>query len=211
MKANVILKKLEPADLPKIAAVHMSSFPDSALTKLGASIVERYYLWHLTGPHKRVVATGAFIGDECVGFSFSGIFNGSVSGFIKKNKISLIKGVLMNPQHMLDPIYLGRIRTGVKLLRRFSARNPIASCRHKSETVHYGIVSIAVSRDHQKEGIGQILILDAQEQAIKFGHQMICLTVNPENEQAIRFYEKQNWQKMLQNGLWKGAMIKDLR
>lgn len=213
MKTEIILRKLTTADLPQIARVHINSFPDSALTKLGAGIVERYYRWQLTGPHEKVRAVGAFIADECVGFSFSGVFDGSTSGFIRQNRVFLVKEVLRRPQLFFNQTFLGRLREGVRLLTRFAKKKPASTAKPAGERTppNYGILSIAVSQNHQKSGIGQLLMRDAETEAYKYGFQEICLTVHPENKKAVRFYEKQNWQKFTQSGLWRGAMTKSLK
>lgn len=211
MNPKVILKSLETDDLPLIAQVHMDSFPDSALTKLGLAVVERYYLWQVTGPHQKVRATGAFVADECAGFSFSGVFNGSTYGFIHQNRTLLIKSVLRHPRLFLSSLFLKRLSEGIRLLARFGGKKP-ASKGSASRTVpNYGILSIAVSPHFQKLGIGQLLMLDAEEEALKYGCREICLTVHPANKKAVRFYEHQNWQKFRTSDLWNGAMRKILK
>ncbi|MGB7208349.1 MAG: GNAT family N-acetyltransferase [Pyrinomonadaceae bacterium] len=211
MNPEVILKHLKVKDLPLIAQVHIDSFPDSALTKLGPAVVERYYLWQLTGPHKKVWATGAFVTDECAGFSFSGIFNGSTSGFIYRYKASLIKAVLSRPQLFFNPLFLKRLGEGVRLLTRFSRKKPASTAATSSRTPNYGILSIAVAPQFQKLGIGQLLMFDAEDEALKYGCREICLTVHPGNVKAVRFYESHNWQRFAPSNLWNGAMVKTLR
>ena len=212
MNNEVTLKKLEPADLPQVVRVHLDSFPDSALTRLGAEVVRLYYLWQLTGPHEKVRATGAFAGDDCVGFSFSGIFNGSTSGFIQRNKTALIVNSLMRPWLIFNPLFFTRLREGVKLLRRFNKKKSVSiDGDKKTKQQIYGILSIAVAGSCQKAGIGQMLMRDAEDEAVKYGYESICLTVHPDNKTAVKFYEKQNWQRFRQSDLWDGAMIKLLK
>lgn len=210
MKQEFVLKELEPEDLRQVVGVHINSFPESALTKLGAKIVRRYYLWQLTGPHRKVRATGAFIGNDCAGFSFSGIFNGSTSGFIQQNKGFLVKEVLLRPWLLFNPLFMKRLGEGVKLLRRSSKKRSPKSAAGESQMTDYGILSIAVADKYQKSGIGQMLMIDAEKEARKYGYRQICLTVHPDNQKAVRFYEKQNWQKFYQSDSWNGAMIKNL-
>ena len=102
MSPEVILRPIKVDDLPLIARVHIDSFPESALTRLGPAVVERYYHWQLTGPHKKVWATGAFVADKCAGFSFCGVFNGSTSGFVNEHKVCLIRSVLVRPQLLFE-------------------------------------------------------------------------------------------------------------
>ena len=212
MSNEITLRKLEPADLPQVVSVHLDSFPDSALTRLGAEVVRLYYLWQLDGPHEKVQATGAFAGNDCVGFSFSGIFNGSTSGFIHQNKTALIVNSLMRPWLIFNPLFFTRVREGVKLLRRFNKKKSVSiDGDKKPKHKIYGILSIAVAGNCQKAGIGQMLMRDAEEEAVKYGYESICLTVHPDNKTAVKFYEKQNWQRFRQSDLWDGAMIKLLK
>lgn len=212
MSNGITLRKLEPADLPQVARVHLGSFPDSALSKLGAEVVRLYYLWQLNGPHEKVQATGAFAGEDCVGFSFSGIFNGSTSGFIHRNKTALIVNSLMRPWLVFNPLFFKRLREGVRLLRRFTGKKPASTESVKSSKAKiYGILSIAVAENCQKSGIGHLLMRDAEDEAVKYGYKSICLTVHPDNKKAVKFYEKQNWQRFRQTDLWDGAMIKLLK
>lgn len=212
MNNEITLRELEPADLPQVVRVHLDSFPDSALTKLGAEVVRLYYLWQLTGPHEKVRATGAFAGKDCVGFSFSGIFNGSTSGFIHQNKSALIVNSLMRPWLIFNPLFFKRLREGVKLLRRFAIKKNVSSeSNKKPKKKFYGILSIAVAGNCQKAGIGQMLMRDAEQEAVKYGYESICLTVHPDNVKAVKFYEKQNWQRFREADLWDGAMIKLLK
>jgi ribosomal protein S18 acetylase RimI-like enzyme len=212
MKQEVVLRKIQPEDLLHVVAVHINSFPESALTRLGAQIVRRYYLWQLTGPHKKVWATGAYVGDDCAGFSFSGIYNGSTSGFIQQNKRFLVKEVLLRPWLLFNPLFMKRLGEGVKLIRCYSKkRSPKITVAGQLQMTDYGILSIAVADKYQKSGIGQMLMLDAEKEARKYGYRQICLTVHPDNTKAVRFYEKQNWQKFYQSDSWNGAMIKSLQ
>ena len=211
MNPKVILKSLKTDDLPLIARVHIDSFPDSALSKLGSQVVELYYLWQMTGPHQKVRATGAFVANECAGFSFSGIFHGSTSGFIRQNKSALVKSVVRNPRLLFNSLYLKRLSEGIRLLARIGRKKPESQIAGIRPAPKYGILSIAVSPHFQKLGIGHLLMLDAEEEALKYGCSEICLTVHPANQKAVRFYEHQNWQKFTTTDLWSGAMMKNLR
>lgn len=51
---SVLPRPLSAPDLGQAVQIHRAAFPDSALTKLGAEAVCRYYLWLLTGPHDAV-------------------------------------------------------------------------------------------------------------------------------------------------------------
>ena len=219
MTDKIILRELNTDDLPLIAAVHSAAFPDGALTRLGRVVVERYYLWQLTGPHSTVRAVGAFSGGDCAGFSFGGVFTGgSTSGFLRLNKTLLVKQFLLHPQNILSPQYLQRVWTSVKILRRaarrtleIAAENASPNKKSPKKPASFGILSIAVSPEFQSHGIGKMLLLDAEREAVRSGFSQMDLMVHPDNTQAVRFYEKLEWEKLSADGKWRGVMIKKLR
>lgn len=208
---KVVLKELSGNDLGKVAQVHLDSFSQSALTKLGTAIVQRYYLWQLTGPHKDVRAVGAFVDDDCAGFSFSGVFNGSTAGFLEQNKSFLIKQVLFRPWLILNPVFLKKMLYGVNALRRFNKKQKTPQKNPQIKSLPFGILSIAVSNKYQKLGIGKILLHDAEQKAVKCGFEQIELTVNPGNRNAVKFYENLDWKKSPPGEKWKGYMVKMLK
>lgn len=212
MNFKVTIRPILVEDLPLVARLHLDSFPDSALTKLGPAIVERYYQWQLAGPHRKVHAVAAFVAAECAGFSFSGIFSGSTSGFIRRYRANLITAVLRHPHLIFNERFLKRLGEGIRLLTR---QKKLTVRDTKGGTAEprtdYGILSIAVAPRFQKSGIGQRLMLDAEAEALKYGCRELCLTVHPENTKAVRFYEKQEWRKLVTAGLWNGAMVKTLK
>jgi GNAT superfamily N-acetyltransferase len=210
-KPKVEIKEIKREDLDKIAEVHIDSFPNSALTKLGSAIVERYYLWQLIGPHKNVKSVGAFVDNNCAGFSFSGVFDGSTSGFLKENRTFLIKEVLLHPWLITNPLFFKRLLYGVQVLRRFSKKKKHSKENKPAKALPYGILSIAVSNKYQNLGIGKILMDIAETDAVDCGFKQIELTVSPKNVKAIKFYEKLSWQKILEGNEWKGYMVKNLK
>lgn len=192
--------------------MHRLAFPDSAWTKLGGRIVEEYYLWHLTGPHPVVRATGVFVDGEFAGFCVSGVFQASTSGFLARNLNLLMMRLAVRPWLVLDPVFFGKLKSGRKIMKRYKSKNrdrtqPIAAAAADS----FGILAIAVDPRRQGLGLGQLLMDDAEKTAIKLDFQKMDLTVNPQNISAIRFYEKQNWVKLRVNDKWKGVMIKTLQ
>ena len=208
---EVTLRAITLQDLPAVAGVHLDSFPKSALSRLGSSIVERYYHWQLEGPHRKVWAVGAFLDGECVGYSFSGDFNGSTSGFLRRNRGYLAGMIMLRPWLLFDPFFFDRFRSGLKLLafrRNKKAGESASGVEPKPRS--YGILSIAVARKYQKFGIGKIMMLDAEREATGCEFTQMHLTVSPENEKAIRFYEGLGWVRKDDNGDWHGLMVKQL-
>src|SRR5688572_23507902 len=118
---EVTLRRLGSADLPRVAIVHHLAFPDSALAKLGSEAICRYYEWQLHGPHE-VVASGAFMNGECVGFCFSGVFRGATSGFLKRNRTYLVKRVVTHPWLLTNELVRSRLLTSIRILSGTSSK-----------------------------------------------------------------------------------------
>jgi ribosomal protein S18 acetylase RimI-like enzyme len=205
---GVKLRELGTDDIEAISRVHCAAFPESSWTKLGAKVTQRYYLWQLKGNHPLVSAVGAFVGNECAGFYIGGIFRGSTSGFLKNNRGLLVYSTLTRPWLIFDSVFFERVKTGRRLLKRFTKRKKVKADEPLQPKKSFGILAIAVSPQFQKFGIGKKLLVKAEQTAINFGFEQMHLTVHLANKGAIAFYEKLNWQKSLEGGEWKGLMRK---
>lgn len=216
-KPQVCLRELTSNALKEVTRVHLASFPDSALTKLGFEPVRRYYEWQLLGPHD-VTALGAFVEESLAGFCFGGIFRGATSGFLNKNRTYLAYRLLTHPWLIANPIVHDRMTTSIRLLRRFAKTKHATPVTEKAKpqtetmprTKPFGILSIAVHPEHQGLGIGKLLMMQSEIIARQLGFDEMDLTVHTDNEQAIDFYERLGWEKTTQEGVWKGAMKKHL-
>ena len=75
----------------------------------------------------------------------------------------------------------------------------------------FGILAIAVHPDFQGLGVGQALMAHAESVARIQQFPQMQLSVAPDNQQAVRFYERLGWQRIVKPGHeWKGDMIKPL-
>lgn len=208
-KHTVKIRPLTLADLSGIVAVHQAAFPGSAITRLGPEAVRRYYAWQLTGPHDSQ-NIGAFVDGRLVGFCFGGTFRGALSGYLRENRIFLATRLLVRPWLLADPIFRNRIVRGVQALRRFGRTrsnahsHPVTEQRPSS----FGILSIAVDPQLQGAGVGQVLMVAAEEEARRRGCEQMNLSVSTENQQAIRFYERGGWTRTMRGDKWDGHMTK---
>ncbi|MCC6972727.1 MAG: GNAT family N-acetyltransferase [Anaerolineae bacterium] len=200
--------------LPFVVQIHRAAFPDSALTKLGAEAVRRYYLWLMTGPHD-AVNVGAFDDqDNLVGFCFGGKFRGALSGFLQQNRGFLIRTVLMRPWLLGNEIFRERLSLAFNIFRRLrkKSRSTTAVKKEVSQPKRnsFGILSIAVDPQRQKTGAGRAIMEYCEQIAIQQGFQFMDLTVHPTNHNAVAFYERLGWERVLEQGEWKGRMTKSL-
>ena len=212
------LRALTADDLRAVTHIHSAAFPASAMTALGDEAVRRYYLWQLEGPHE-VTTAAAFHGIEMAGFYFGGIFRGALSGFLARERNYLAWRIVTHPWLVMNPLFRDRLGTGLRVLRKkvwatqpASATKPSATNRPRE----FGILAIAVHPSFQGLGVGQALMAHA-ESAARAGHfQQMQLNVAPDNQQAVRFYERLGWQRVVKSvpdrpgHEWKGDMIKPL-
>jgi ribosomal protein S18 acetylase RimI-like enzyme len=200
---NAILRALGPSDLPTVAAIHCAAFPSSWLTKLGKAAVVRYYAWQMEGPHEAYVF-GATIDGKLSGFCFSGVFPTAIAGYLRQNWVPLTWRLLMRPSLLRSPLLAERLRRALQALFASKAK---ARPANEHEKRPFDILSIAVDPGVQRVGLGQLMMERAREVAAEHGFHVMTLMVNPENRQALRFYEKIGWERALMNGEWRGNMV----
>lgn len=204
------ISQLSSADLPGVAAVHTRAFPRSALTALGAEAVRRYYEWQLVGPHD-VVALGAWSNGALAGFCFGGVFRGALSGFVRSNRNYLVRRVLIHPWLALNPLFRDRLASGIHVLGLVRRKPDTGRAEVPSPTGRsFGILAIAVDPALQRAGIGRMLLAAAEDHALQGAFRRMHLTVQPENQQAVRFYEGLGWHKVETRETWNGEMARDL-
>jgi ribosomal protein S18 acetylase RimI-like enzyme len=206
---EVHIRKIEAADLPSVAAIHMMAFPESALTMLGTEAVRRYYEWQLIGPHE-VAGLSARVNSELVGFCFGGVFRGAMSGFLHKNRKFLIWRVLTHPWFATNPIFRERLTFAVHILKRFGkSKAPVPHTKDPTRD-SFAILAIATDPCRQGLGVGKLLMKESEDIARKRGFREMSLTVHPDNHRAIRFYVRLDWEKLSENGVWGGGMKKSI-
>lgn len=194
-------------DLPQVAKIHIAAFPKSFLSGLGQEVVRRYYEWQLVGPHE-TTALGAFSQDTLQGFCFGGIFRGAMNGFLRTNRYYLIGKILTHPWVIMNSEFRQRMLMGWRL-KFFQKVNLHPTVKSGPAARHFGILSIGVDPESQRQGIGRLLMEVAEEEARKKGHQETLLTVALNNLEAISFYEKLGWEKSFtEDGSFQGAMRK---
>ena len=207
IRSNIEIKELTTEDIPEIVHIHIESFPESLMTRLGAEILQKYYEWHFDESHKIVKVAGAVYDGKCIGFILTGVFNGSTSGFVRKNIWLIIKEAAVRPWLLFDKKLIKKFKSGTKILTStFTKKPPVNNPRVKS----YGLVSLAVSPAYRKLGAGKILMEEFELIAKNCGYSRTDFTVEPTNYKAVNLYEKLGWQRTLSNGEWKGAMEKDI-
>jgi len=203
------IRPINDNDLLEVTRIHLAAFPQSALTKLGAEAVRRYYHWQLHGPHD-CYAIAAFDKEQMLGFCFAGVFHGALGGFLQKNKKFLFCRVLLRPWLLFNEIFRDRLKTAFRSLRIFPSKKKMTKNSNPMNPVKsFSILSIAVDPTIQTKGVGKALMKAAEEEAVRRGYERMHLTVHPSNTKAVQFYLKVGWIKNDADP-WAGGMYKFL-
>lgn len=209
MENDYTIRRLIESDLFTVAKIHKNAFADSALSKLGLEPIRRYYEWQLTGPHD-CYAIGAFDEtDELLGFCFSGVFRGALSGFLNNNLKFLFSWIILHPWLIFNPLVTDRIKMAFKIKK--IAANALPSDLKQVKTKSFGVLSIAVDPQIQGKGVGKLLMDAVEVEAKTKGFEQLHLTVHPANTQAVEFYLRCGWNKWSSECVvWNGLMVKPL-
>lgn len=180
------------------------------MTLLGAESVRRYYHWQLTGPHEAVALCIEESG-EVTAFCFGGIFRGALRGFLEKNVGYLLWRVVSRPWVVVNPIVRKQIGAAIRSLNSRSSASPSVHVRNVVSRPTFGVLAIAVDPATAGKGQGQQLMKCLEDAAMKGQFSGMHLTVSPDNQRAVSFYERLGWSRVpAEDGTWKGFMKKNL-
>jgi ribosomal protein S18 acetylase RimI-like enzyme len=216
--SEFLIRDVHVDDLNGIVRIHVATFPDRALVKLGSETIWRYYAFllkefNLSKPICAVADKGSL-----AGFCFAGLYSGSFSGFLKSNLNFLIGRLLLRPWLIFDPVILELRKPVLNALRRILKRRrrekeATASGPQNGEDLiktRWGILAIATDPKFQRKGVGERLMCSVEDHAKTLNVEKLGLSVHPENIPAVRFYEKLGWVKVMTTAEWQGEMEKRL-
>ena len=210
MNGTIELRPIIETDLKAVVQVHKTAFPASAMTQLGEEALRRYYGGLLKGPYESS-CMGAFKGEELLGFCFAGVFRGSDSDFVRRNLLYLTWRVITHPTLTRNEIIRERLKYILRIFKPKTRKKSPQAGSSSPGTKRFGILSVAVSSNCQGSGIGKKLMANAEAEALQRGFTSMRLTVHPENQQAVVFYEHLGWKRRLHNKAWEGFMEKELK
>lgn len=199
------INNIELTDLQGLAEVHILAFERRALAELAAEAVRRYYQWLLNDVHE-ADRFGLWVDDKLIGFCFSGKFKGALNGFLRVNRNFLILKEISRPWLIFSDFFRQRIWLALRSLNWIKNNNLTSPPQPPKRT--YGILSIAVDPGYQGLGYGKILLEHAEKLAIEKGFEWMNLSVDENNHQAIIFYIKNGWNKLIDGKIWTGRMEK---
>lgn len=175
----MIVRPVTSNDFESIALIHKSSYSNKHLTSFfSLLLLQQYYkaVWD-KNPYAFIV-TGEK--GEPLGFVIGGDkLDEVIQQFIKTHRLNLAKVALKHPKF----IFL-RILDKLKQISQ-----------QKKTSIPFQLLSIAVRKDEQAAGCGKLLLGEFEKKLQNEGITQYGLSVKKNNEQAIRFYEKNNFKQ----------------
>ncbi len=202
-------RPLATSDLRASAAIHVEAFPHAAISQLGVATAERYHASLLA--RDDVHAFAAVSADRLAGFCFGGTARAVEGAFLRENLWFVGGELLKRPSLVTQPFIHDRIRAGLRFLHpkdsSVDERNfPAEATASSSFTILY----LAVHPDIEGRGVAQQLLEAVESHARSRAFAQMDLSVYLDNVRAIAFYERNGWQRLIQDGAWQGFMFKSL-
>jgi ribosomal protein S18 acetylase RimI-like enzyme len=207
-----VQRPLASSDLRASAAIHVEAFPHAAISQLGPATAERYHA-SLLARHD-VHAMAAFTADRLAGFCFGGTACDVEGDFLRGNLWFIGSELLRRPALLTQPFIRERIGAGLRFLRPAFKRAEPASqsgaAPAPTTPSSFTILYIAVHPDVEGRGVARQLLAAAESCARARGFARMDLSVYLDNARAIAFYERNGWERLIQDGAWQGFMFKQL-
>lgn len=175
-KADYTFRLATPADLPRIAQIHKSTFPSHYVTALlPLSVLEDYYGRFIGEGAEILLAVDQTDSEEKIlGMAVYGVEIGQrIRRFRAERRVAIYATALRHP-----------IIAGKKLIQQLTAR---LRAGRDDPPADFLFLSLAV--EHKGGGVGKDLALQTMDRAAELGHAMIGLYVNADNIGVINLHE----------------------
>jgi ribosomal protein S18 acetylase RimI-like enzyme len=186
-------------DLKRIAKCHYKVFPRSLTTRMGVPYLEKIFSWYLSTDKAFlffVEAEGKVAG-YAGGMIVDGtLAHGSASSLTQHTFNDSIKALLARPWLFFHPEFVSRYA--------LFTRNIFTRIRNKFQSIevrsavkpvepYAGLVVIGVDPAFQGKGYGSAILTEFEKRTIHYGLKRMLLTVNVNNEKAIKSYTRNGW------------------
>lgn len=180
-----MIRSAKQDDLKNIAVLHIECFPDYFLTRLGLSLLAKYYKEFITIDNIFLIS----VEDSKVNGLLVGTPSSAVgrNGFIRKNLIALLLRMLWLCIKF-DKETWKRVFGLINSFRILQNANNKA--KNNQINTEPSLLSICVSENYKGKGIAKKLMREFERQLVITGYHGYNLTVHKSNQRAIKFYEK---------------------
>lgn len=173
------LSQLTEQQLKTVCELHKTEIP-TLLGKLGPSFLSEYYQKAINDPD--VIAISALdASGHVLGWAIGSAHPAVLTGNLRSNKLWFIKNIFKSI--LRDPSLI------IELASQVNA-DPINNLLERQIELTY----IGVHPDARSKGVGESLLTHFLDRARVFGANSVELSVEVENVQAIRFYQKHGFQ-----------------
>lgn len=189
------------ADLEKVAKCHQNAFPYALSSRMGLLYLTKMFDWYLSTD--KTFLLHLTFGEETVGYCGGLVVDGtlktgSASGMLQHSFREGMFTVIGRPWLLFHPEMLKKYRLIARnILMKLKIKRPSGLAEDPSNSSivpHVGLVVIGVDPRFQGKGIGALLLEKFQNHAQVIGIQKLQLTVNHNNEKAIKAYIRNGWQ-----------------
>jgi hypothetical protein len=167
---------------------------------MGQRYVEKMLGWYLADSRAFIFlleVDGRCVG-YCGGLLADGVTRvGSASSMIQHSYREAVRTFLKRPWLLLHPEFRPKyglaLRNVMKRIhKKFGAKEkPLVSTGIEP---HTGLIVIGLLPEYQGRGFGSMMLLEFERISRERGFSLMTLTVRPENESAIRSYQRNGWQ-----------------
>lgn len=221
MKVKIRIAQIN--DLKNLALCHMSAFPKSLTTAMGSSYVKKTLEWYITEPDAFLIMAENEK-KEALGYAggllvHEATIQGSTSAMSQYALKTALFAFILRPWLLFHPQirrHFPYIRYFLKRqLLKYYGKKKISESKfkpksQKAQRLSIGLVGIGVTREFQGKGVGSELLRSFEDKALSLGAEYINLSVDPDNNKAIRSYERNGWQRV-ENTIDHYVMKKELR
>lgn len=168
----------QTSDINDIVTFHKKNFKNYYLTNLGENILKKYYCYFIQD--QKNFCNICELDGELVAISlYVKRYDEQMNRFYSENKKILSKAILSKVLKMNRVIIKGTLSRVTNILKN----------QEPFDLPDVTLLSLATDSTYQSQGIGKQLIVDSEKIMSDRGITEYYLSVLPENERAIQFYE----------------------
>lgn len=193
------IRRLTAEDIGGAAALHRIVFPDYFLTHMGQWFVEQFYSEFVEkkGHYGFVAVCGKELVGSVIGTGDSErLFRHFYRRHFPRLAVTLGWRIVVDPYIRRNLVSrIGHMRQAFRSLGRSSRQVGQSTDPESADQPPVRLLSIGVRADWRGTGIAEQLVDRYCEELRHDGLEWVGLSVRPENQPAIAFYEKTGWQR----------------
>jgi ribosomal protein S18 acetylase RimI-like enzyme len=186
-------------DVAGAASLHCRVFPDYFLTHMGQRFVERFYLEFVDQARNYglvAISDGELVGAVVGTLDYEGFFNCFYRQHFLRTAMTLLGRFLVDPYIRRNLV--SRIAHVRQALRSVAARGRQTIPASEEPAVDQApahLLSVGVHPDWRGSGLAEELVDRYCDALWRDGWERVSLSVRPDNQRAVAFYEKTGWQR----------------